>query len=137
MSMTLEEAYKRVDELEAKMSELMKRLTMGELDTLEHGTDDAEKVVNKPEKAKENKKEKVKEDKKEKVKVEKKKTMTGYLLYATENRETVKTQLKDVGNENPKPTEVITEVAKQWKALSKEDQDVWNKKAKTTVDEEK
>ena len=133
MSMTLEEAYKRVDELEAKMSELMKRLNMGELDTLEDGTDDAEKVVKKPEK----KPEKAKEDKKEKVKVEKKKTMTGYLLYATENRETVKTQLKDAGNENPKPTEVITEVAKQWKALSKEDQDVWNKKAKTTVDEEK
>ena len=131
--MTLEEAYKRVDELEAKMSELMKRLNMGELDTLEDGTDDAEKVVKKPEK----KPEKAKEDKKEKVKVEKKKTMTGYLLYATENRETVKTQLKDAGNENPKPTEVITEVAKQWKALSKEDQDVWNKKAKTTVDEEK
>lgn len=133
MSMTLEEAYKRVDELEAKMSELMKRLNMGELDTLEDGTDDAEKVVKKPEK----KPEKAKEEKKEKVKVEKKKTMTGYLLYATETRETVKTQLKDAGNENPKPTEVITEVAKQWKALSKEDQDVWNKKAKTTVDEEK
>lgn len=131
--MTLEEAYKRVDELEAKMSELMKRLNMGELDTLEDGTDDAEKVVKKPEK----KPEKAKEEKKEKVKVEKKKTMTGYLLYATETRETVKTQLKDAGNENPKPTEVITEVAKQWKALSKEDQDVWNKKAKTTVDEEK
>ena len=101
MSMTLEEAYKRVDQLEAKMSELMKRLNMEELDTLEDGTDDAEKVVKKPEKvkedkkekAKEEKKEKAKEEKKEKVKVEKKKTMTGYLLYATETRETVKTQL--------------------------------------------
>ena len=83
---------------------------------------------------------KVKKDKapkKEKEEVEKKKRgMTGYLLYAKENRVVVKEEMVASGNSTPKPTEVITEVAKRWKALPNEERDTWNERAKTVVDVE-
>ena len=86
----------------------------------------------KPKKAKTEKVEKV-----EKVKVEKKKRgMTGYLLFAKEKRPEVKAELIANGNENPKPTEVITEVAKRWKAMGEEEQGEWNERAKTVSDDE-
>ena len=69
-------------------------------------------------------------------KQKKKTVMTGYLLYAKENRTQVKIELVEGGNENPKPTEVITEVAKRWKKLNEEEQNKWNERAKTEVDEE-
>ena len=111
--MTVEMANKRVEELEKQMSEVMKRLGM----TME-----------------ESKKTGKKEDKPEKAK--KKRGMTGYLLYAKETRPTVKDELIANGNENPKPTEVITEVAKRWKAMNEEEQGKWNERAKTATDDE-
>ena len=115
-SMTLEMAEKRVRELEKQMLELMKRLDIKMEDT---------------------KKEKVKKEKVEKEeKTKKKKPMSGYLLYAKEMRGGVKEKLVENGNENPKPTEVITEVAKQWKLMSSDEQMVWNERAKTEVDDE-
>ena len=115
--MTLEMANKRVEELEKQMAEVMSRLGMKE---------------EKPKKAKTEKVEKV-----EKVKVEKKKRgMTGYLLFAKEKRPEVKAELIANGNENPKPTEVITEVAKRWKAMGEEEQGEWNERAKTVSDDE-
>ena len=80
---------------------------------------------------------KVKKDKAPKEEVEKKKRgMTGYLLYAKENRVVVKEEMVASGNSTPKPTEVITEVAKRWKALPNEERDTWNERAKTVVDVE-
>ena len=67
---------------------------------------------------------KVKKEKKE-DKPKKKRGMTGYLLFSKENRATVKEELGDV-----KPTEVVTEVAKRWKALSDEEREEWNTRAK-------
>ena len=64
----------------------------------------------------------------------KKKSATGYLLYANDIRASVKQSLIDAGTENPKPTDVIKEVAKLWKALPDEDRDKWNTKAKTTTE---
>ena len=112
--MTLEMANKRVEELEKQMAEVMSRLGMKE---------------EKPKKGK---------GKVEKVeKVEKKKRgMTGYLLFAKEKRPEVKAELESGGNENPKPTEVITEVAKRWKAMGEEEQGEWNERAKTVSDDE-
>ena len=107
--MTVEMANKRVEELEKQMSEVMERLGM---------TMKASKKEDKPEKAK------------------KKRGMTGYLLYAKETRPTVKDELIANGNENPKPTEVITEVAKRWKAMNEEEQGKWNERAKTATDDE-
>ena len=106
MSMTLELVSKRVEELEKRMTEIEKLMA--------------------PKPVKETKTSK-KSPKKEKPEGEpkKKRGMTGYLLFAREQRATVKEQLGDV-----KPTEVITEVAKQWKALTDEERQGWNTRAK-------
>ncbi len=114
--MTLEMANKRVEELEKQMVEVMKRLEM---------TVKVEEKVVKKEKG-------VKKEKNE----NKKRGMTGYLLFAKEKRPSVKEELIANGNENPKPTEVITEVAKRWKAMGEEEQGEWNERAKTVSDDE-
>lgn len=64
----------------------------------------------------------------------KKKSVTGYLLYANDTRASVKQSLIDTGTENPKPTDVIKEVAKLWKSLTDEDRHTWNLKAKATAE---
>ena len=110
--MTLEMANKRVEELEKQMAEVMSRLGMKE---------------EKPKKEKGVKAEKVEK---------KKRGMTGYLLFAKEKRPEVKAELIANGNENPKPTEVITEVAKRWKGMGEKEQTEWNERAKTVSDDE-
>ena len=111
MSMTLEMAVERIVELERQMADVLKRL-------------DA-----KP--AKETKAAK-KSPKKEKPDGEhkKKRGLTGYLLFAREKRAEVKEELGDV-----KPTEVITEVAKRWKALTDDERVTWNTRAKAEGEE--
>ena len=110
MSMTLEIVANRVAELERQMADVLVRL------------DEKEKTPAKKEK-------KEKSPKKEKpVKEEgekKRRGMTGYLLFSKEKRPEVKEELGDV-----KPTEVVTEVAKRWKALSDEEREEWSKRAK-------
>ena len=121
--MSIEKANERVKELEKKMSEVMRRLEMKE---------EKEKPTGKEKgKGKGKEKGKSKEDKDKK-----KRGMTGYLLFAKEKRPEVKEELVEGGNESPKPTEVITEVAKRWKAMSEEEQGEWNERAKTETDEE-
>ena len=110
MTMTLEMAIAKLDDMEAKMAIMMKKLGV-------------EEVAKESKKSKKSKEEKPKADKK-------KRGTTGYLVYASEMRSTVKEELVKGGNESPKPTEVITEVAKRWKALSEEEQEVFNEKAK-------
>ena len=61
----------------------------------------------------------------EEEKPKKKRGMTGYLLFSKEKRPEVKEELGDV-----KPTEVVTEVAKRWKALTDEERATWNDRAK-------
>lgn len=121
-TMTLEMANERVAELEKQMADVMKRLGM------------SVEEVKKTKKDKKEKEEKPKKEKEEKPK--KKRGMTGYLLYAKEKRPEVKEELIANGNENPKPTEVITEVAKRWKAMSEDEQGEWNERAKTASDDE-
>ena len=106
MSMTLELAVERIVELERQMADVLKRLDV------------------KP--AKETKAAK-KSPKKEKPDGEpkKKRGLTGYLLFAREKRAEVKADLGDV-----KPTEVITEVAKRWKAMTDDERVTWNTRAK-------
>ena len=117
MTMTMEMAIAKLEDLEKKMAALMTKLGV-------------EEVAKEPKKSK-----KSKEDKEDKPKADKKKRgTTGYLVYASEMRSKVKDELVEGGNESPKPTEVITEVAKRWKALSEEEQEVYNEKAKTKND---
>ena len=69
----------------------------------------------------------------------KKRGTTGYLLFAKETRPLAKNDITNDENPSPKPTEVVTEIAKRWKALSDEEREEWNKKANaenTSSDEE-
>jgi len=79
--------------------------------------------LTKPTKAKKEKKEKSEEPKK-------KRGTSGYLVFAKETRPEAKQLLIDGGNETPKPTEVLTQVAKQWRELGDEEKGEWNEKAK-------
>ena len=60
----------------------------------------------------------------------KKRGTTGYLMFAKETRPEAKDFITTEDNPNPKPTEVVTEIAKRWKALDDEERDSWNEKAK-------
>ena len=115
MSMTLELAVERIVELERQMADVLKRLDV--------------KPAVKP--AKETKAAK-KSPKKEKPDGEpkKKRGLTGYLLFSREKRAEVKAELGDV-----KPTEVITEVAKRWKAMTDDERVTWNTRAKEEGEE--
>ena len=116
MSMTLELVAQRVALLEEKMTLVMEKVGI--------------EAPTKP--TKKGKKEKaVKTDGEPK----KKRAVTGYLMFASAMRPEVKVELIENGNESPKPTEVITEVAKRWKALDDEERDEWNAKAKAMVDD--
>ena len=107
MSTTLEQLVARVAELEKQMSEM----------TCKTEAEKPKSKSNKP------KKEKSSEPKK-------KRGVSGYLVFAKEMRQTAKETLVDDGIETPKPTEVLTMVAKMWRELSDEEKEVWNDKAK-------
>tara|TARA_B100001094_G_scaffold101266_1_gene97415 strand:- start:28 stop:405 length:378 start_codon:yes stop_codon:yes gene_type:complete len=113
--MTLEIVAGRIAELEKQMEAVMAKMEIV-LD------DSSSKAMKKTKKEKSAKKEK-KAEKEEKPK--KKRGMTGYLLFSKENRADVKEEMGDV-----KPTEVVTEVAKRWKALTDEERGSWNERAK-------
>ena len=59
----------------------------------------------------------------------KKKRTSGYILFSNANRDEVKDALSD-GDEKPKNTDIMKELAKRWKELSDEDKEPWNTKAK-------
>ena len=110
MSMTLEIVANRIAELEKQMTAVLAKL---------------EEKVEKEEKPKKAKKEKSPKKEKADGEPKKKRGLTGYLLFAKEKRPEVKEELGEV-----KPTEVVTEVAKRWKALTEEERTAWNERAK-------
>ena len=65
----------------------------------------------------------------------KKKRISGYILYSNANRDEVKEALT-VDGEKPKNPDIMRELAKNWKALSEDEQDVWKAKAKEIKDAE-
>ena len=115
MSMTLEIVANRITELEKQMAAVLAKLDE---------KTEATATEAKPKKEKSPKKEKAEKAEKEE-KPKKKRGMTGYLLFSKENRAAVKEELGEV-----KPTEVVTEVAKRWKALTDEEREEWNTRAK-------
>lgn len=110
--MELKQAEEKILMLEKQLADVLKRLDL----------------LNVVEEKKENKEKKEKKEKPETAD-KKKRAMTGYLLFSKEKRSEVKEELGDV-----KPTEVVTEVAKRWKALTSEEQEEWNVRAKETVE---
>jgi hypothetical protein len=91
------------------------------------------KPVDDKKKEKEDKKEKAVAKKEKKAKVDpanvKPKRVTGYILFCNSNRDDVKTKLS-IDDEKPKNTEVLTELARLWKAIDPDEKDEWNAKAK-------
>jgi len=65
----------------------------------------------------------------------KKKRTSGYILYSNANRDEVKEALT-VDGEKPKNPDIMRELAKNWKALSEDEQEVWKAKAKEIKDAE-
>ena len=120
MSMTLEIAVNRIAELEKQMAVVLAKLDEKTEATASETKPKKEKKEKSPKKEKPEKEDKPK----------KKRGMTGYLLFSKENRATVKEELGDV-----KPTEVVTEVAKRWKALTEEKREEWNTTAKDANEE--
>ena len=116
MSMTLELVAQRLEVLEKQMAML---LADKETDT----------KPNKEKKPKKTKKEDSDDHK------PKKKRISGYILYSNTTRDEVKEALS-VDGEKPKNPDVMRELAKNWKALSAEEQTVWNEKAKALKEEE-
>tara|TARA_B100000768_G_scaffold149702_1_gene144140 strand:+ start:796 stop:1146 length:351 start_codon:yes stop_codon:yes gene_type:complete len=63
----------------------------------------------------------------------KKKRVSGYILYSNASRDDVKEALT-VDGEKPKNPDIMRELAKNWKALSEEEQELWKTKAKELKD---
>ena len=61
------------------------------------------------------------------------KRITGYILFGKAERDNVLLQLT-VSDDKPKNTEVLTEVARQWRVLPQTERDEWNAKAKKMKD---
>ena len=110
--MTLEIVAGRIAELEKQMTAVLAKL------------DEKTEVTASVTKPKKEKKEKSDEP-------NKKRGVSGYLVYAKEMRQSAKESLVENGNETPKPTEVLTQVAKMWRELDDEEREEWNAKAKT------
>ena len=86
-------------------------------------------------KDKDDKKEKAAAKKEKKAKADpsdvKPKRINGYILFGNSNRDDVKTKLT-IGDDKPKNTEVMTELARLWKAIDPDEKAEWNAKAKAT-----
>ena len=117
MAMTIEILTERVATLEKQMAQLL-------------SNSDPEPKKEKKEKKKA-KKDAVSSDDEDKPK---KKRVSGYILFSNANRDDVKEKLAE-GDEKPKNTEVMKELAKMWKELGDDEKEVWNVKAKELKDD--
>ena len=66
-------------------------------------------------------------------KPKKKKGTNGYILFSNANRDDVKAKLFG-GDEKPKNTEIMKQLAELWQSTSAEEKEVWNAKAKEAND---
>jgi len=114
---TVQLLTQRVDLLEKQLAAVLAK------------TDDVKEA--KPKKEKKQKKEK-KDDSSDDEKP-KKKRVSGYILFSNANRDDVKTKLT-TGDEKPKNTEVMKELASMWKELNDEERGEWNNKAQELKD---
>ena len=85
-----------------------------------------------PKKVKKASKKKAKADSSDDEKPKVKRT-SGYIIFSNATRDEVKTKLS-VGDEKPKNTEVMKELAIMWKALDDEERNEWNAKAQQVRD---
>ncbi len=115
MSMTIELVAQRLEVLEKQMAMLLSDKAIDVSD-------------NKPKKKPKKEKKSDSDDEKPK-----KKRVSGYILYSNASRDDVKEALT-VDGEKPKNPDIMRELAKNWKALSEEEQELWKTKAKELKD---
>lgn len=113
MSMTLEIVAQRVEVLEKQMAELLADNKKSE------------------KKAKKQKKSNDSHDNEPK----KKKGPSGYLLYSNVIRKDVTEKLAEESDEKPKGPVIMKKLGAMWKALSDDERDAWNEKAKELKDD--
>ena len=114
MSMNIEILSQRIEVLEKQLALIL----------------NTEQETNKSNKHKKTKKSKDDSDSEDKPKT---KRTSGYILFSNANRDEVRDSLtKD--DEKPKNTDIVRELARLWKALSDEDKEPWNIKAKKIKD---
>ena len=112
MSITIEMLAQRIEVLDKQVASLTT-------------TNDAKEKKDKKEK-KDNKKKDASEDDDG---VAKKKRTSGYIVFSNAKRDEVKGGLAK-NEDKPKNTEVMKELAKLWKALTDDERESWNVKAK-------
>ena len=87
------------------------------------------KEADEPKKAKESKKAKATDTKQDSDEPKKKRLPTGYLVFSNAKRQEVKASL-EMAEESNNPKDVTRELARRWKALTDEEREEWNAKAK-------
>mgnify|MGYP000624942459 CR=1 FL=1 len=124
MSTTIDMLAMRVDTLEKQLALILKEQVK------------TKKEPKEPKEAKEPKKETKKTKKStedpssdEEEKPKKKRGTNGYILFSNANRDDVKAQLQ-VGDEKPKNTEIMKQLAQMWQTISADEKAVWTAKAK-------
>ena len=135
MSTTIQMLEARVETLEKQLAMLLKDPVVdvkkskkaAKSDSKTDVSSDDEVVkVKEPKKSKKSKDEPSSEDE---DKPKKKRGPNGYILFSNANRDEVKEKLH-VGDEKPKNTEVMKELAQMWQDLEATEKAEWNAKAK-------
>ena len=135
MSTTIQMLEARVETLEKQLAMLLKEPDVdvkkskkaAKSDSKTDVSSDDEVVkVKEPKKSKKSKDEPSSEDE---DKPKKKRGPNGYILFSNANRDEVKEKLH-VGDEKPKNTEVMKELATMWQGLEATEKAEWNAKAK-------
>jgi hypothetical protein len=129
MSTTIDMLAMRVETLEKQLALILK-------DQGDVVKSEPKKSKKEPKEPKEPKKETKKTKKSteesssdEEEKPKKKRGTNGYILFSNANRDDVKAQLQ-VGDEKPKNTEIMKQLAQMWQTISADEKAVWTAKAK-------
>ena len=128
MSTTIEMLVARVETLEKQLAMLLKDQVADDKKSKKSKDTDEVVKVKEPKKTKKPKDEPSSEDE---DKPKKKRGPNGYILFSNANRDDVKEKLH-VGDEKPKNTEVMKELAQMWQTLDATEKADWNAKAKET-----
>ena len=127
MSTTIQMLEARVETLEKQLAMLLKDQVV-DVKKSKKSKDTDEVVVKEPKKSKKSKDEPSSEDE---DKPKKKRGPNGYILFSNAKRDEVKEKLH-VGDEKPKNTEVMKELAQMWQGLDATEKAGWTAKAKET-----
>jgi hypothetical protein len=140
MSTTIDMLVARVDTLEKQLALLLKNTPSEDIKTKKESKakkpkddiiSDDEVEAKKPKKVKKSKDEPSSDDE---DKPKKKRGTNGYILFSNANRDNVKAQLS-VGDEKPKNTEIMKQLATMWAEVSVEEKAEWTAKAKLANDD--